>query len=288
MTTSHWDRAAHRRRDQAWLARALGEATLLVVWRSKNLFIDASPPRPLELRAADQPELLEEGATPIFLGLRDDRPVFAVDLSAHDDPGVFGLPGRFDDLRRAGLALAPADFAPLAYARGMCRWNRRTRFCERCGGPLATEEAGFAKRCEACQEGVYPRTDPAVMILVTRGDRCLLARQPRFPAGMFSTLAGFVEVGESLEECVRRETLEEVGLAVDGLRYVASQPWPFPQSLMLGFRAESADDALRLDDDELEAARWFSRGELRRPRGFFYPPPMSLAHRLIRQFVDEG
>jgi NAD+ diphosphatase len=124
------------------------------------------------------------------------------------------------------------------------------------------------------------------MILVTSGDRCLLARQPGFPAGMFSALAGFVEPGESVEECVRREAREEVGLEVGEFRYFRSQSWPFPQSLMIGFNARAESEAFVLDRDELEDARWFSRQELRQAQGFFYPPPVSLAHHMIQAFIS--
>ncbi|MEM9069349.1 MAG: NAD(+) diphosphatase [Myxococcota bacterium] len=283
-----WDRAAHRRRDEEWLNTAKRDAWLIPVWRSKNLVDEGRPPRGIWVRASDHPTVLESEDTPsIFLGLADGVPVFARDLSHLDDLEDYSFPGRFRDLRMAGAFMDPDAFAPLAYARGMCRWHRVTKFCSSCGGKLAAEEGGFARRCDACGEIVYPRTDPAVMILITHGDRCLLARQPRFPKGMYSALAGFVEVGETIEECVHRETLEEVGLAVTGVRYVASQPWPFPQSLMIGFRAVATSDAFSLDDDELEEARWVRRDELRNPKGFFYPPPMSLAHHLVQQFLDE-
>lgn len=276
-----WDRAAHRRTQNEWLreAKSSPETWLLPVWRSKNLFDDSGAPK--WLRSSEHDDLANSDEA-IFLGLYDGTPVFTIDLSHVDDPG---LPGTFVDLRRAGMFMPPADFGPLAYARGMARWHRITRFCKECGGKLRFAEGGFARVCTNCEAIVYPRTDPAVMVLITRGDSCLLARQPRFPKGMYSALAGFVEVGESLEQCVERETLEEVGLQVSDVRYVASQAWPFPQSLMLGFRAESSAGEIVLDDEELEEARWFTRDELRKPQGFFYPPPMSLAHRLVQLFL---
>ncbi|HJL03037.1 MAG TPA: NAD(+) diphosphatase [Polyangiaceae bacterium LLY-WYZ-15_(1-7)] len=284
------DRAAHRRHDDAWLREALDrpETRLVPVWRSRNLVAEGRPPTPLRPTVGEHPALLEAGGAPVFLGLDGEVPVFAVDLSPVEDPGALGLPGAFHDLRRAGAFMDPADFGPLAYARGILRWHRKNRHCRLCGARTAQADAGFARICEGCGDKEFPRTDPAVMILVVRGDRVLLARQPRFPPGMYSALAGFVEPGESLEDCVRRETLEEVGLEVGELTYFRSQGWPFPRSLMIGFEARATSDAFRLDDPEIEEARWFSREELRAPKGFFYPPPMSLAHHLVQRFLRGG
>lgn len=283
------DRTAHRRTQPRWLDEALRSehARLVLVWRDRNLVGgDGRPAEPVLLAAHQHPGLTV-GRDVVFLGVDAQGPLFAVDLSERDD--LTAPAGRFEDLRLAGACMARHDFDLLAYARGVCGWNRRTRHCERCGGALALSHAGFKRVCPEGHE-VFPRTDPAVMVLVTHGERCLLARQPRFPAGMLSALAGFVEPGESLEACVRRETLEEVGLEVGPPRYVASQGWPFPQSLMLSFVTEATSDAFTLDDDELEEARWVSRQELRdvlekRSRAFFVPPPMSLAHPLIRGFA---
>lgn len=285
-----WDRAAHRRKDKDWLreAGAAAATRIIPLWRSKNLLEEGRPPVGRWLCVGEHGDLLERGSTQILLGLHRDIPVFAIDLSDLDESETQQLPGRFLDLRKAGAFMPHEEFAPLAYARGMCHWNRVTIYCHRCGAALHSEEAGFARRCSKCDVIVYPRTDLAVIVLVTHNDRCLLARQPHFPKGMVSALAGFVEIGESIEACVHRETFEETGLRLRNLRYVDSQPWPFPQSLMLGFRAEAESPEFNLFDEELEAARWVSRNELREPKGFFYPPPMSLAHRLIRSFVDEG
>ncbi|MCA9612380.1 MAG: NAD(+) diphosphatase [Sandaracinus sp.] len=283
------DRAAHRRTHPHWLEEALRapEARLLLVWRDRSLLGgEGRVPEPVFVPAAAHPDLTVDRDV-VFLGIDAHGPLFAVDLSERDE--VTPPEGRFEDLRMAGAFMPREPFDLLAYARGICGWNRRTRHCEQCGGRLAFDSAGFKRVCTEGHE-VFPRTDPAVMILVTHGDRCLLARQPRFPPGMYSALAGFVEPGESLEDCVRRETLEEVGLEVGEPRYVASQGWPFPQSFMLSFVTEATNDAFTLDDDELEEARWVTREELRdlfekRSRAFFVPPPMSLANPLIRGFA---
>lgn len=256
------------------------------VWRSKNHVDDARPPRAVVLRGDAATQVLEVGEEPIFLGEHDGEPWFAVDLSHVDDPRALGLSARFTDLRMAGSFMEASEAQLLGYARAMCRWHRTAKHCQLCGGALRQGEAGFARVCEACGDKTFPRTDPAVMILVTRGDECLLARQPRWPAGMFSALAGFVEPGESLEACVAREALEEVGMVVRDITYLASQPWPFPHQLMIGFRCSvSADAVVSLDDEELEEARWVHREELRELKGFFIPPPLSLAHALITGFA---
>jgi NAD+ diphosphatase len=283
------DRSAHRRTHSHWLDEAIrsDNARLVLVWRDRSLVGgEGRIPEPVLVPARAHPDLTVDRDV-VFLGVDVHGPLFAVDLSERDE--VVPPDGRFEDLRMAGAFMPIEAFGLLAYARGICGWNRRTRHCERCGGLLTFESAGFKRTCAEGHE-VFPRTDPAVMILVTHGDRCLLARQPMFPKGMYSALAGFVEPGESLEACVLRETLEEVGLEVGAPRYVASQGWPFPQSLMTSFVAEATSDELTLDEDELEEARWVSREELRaifekRSRDFFVPPPMSLAHPLLRSFA---
>jgi len=182
--------------------------------------------------------------------------------------------------------------ALLAYARGMLTWHRRHRFCGSCGGATDSAEAGFLRVCRnpECQHHHFPRTDPAVIMLVVDGERCLLGRQARWPAGMYSTLAGFVEPGETLEEAVAREVKEESGVSVRRVRYHSSQPWPFPTSLMLGFYAEAASHDIAVNGDELEDARWFERGWLREndgKNGFFLPRRDSIARRLVNDWLAE-
>jgi len=282
------DRKAELRKDEEAVARARARARVLPVWRSRNLVTADRPPKPIVLEGALARAALEAGDHPVFLGVdAEDHPVFAVDLSPMTDPtGALGLEGRFQDLRMAGAFMPPADFQPLAYARGVARWNRKTRHCAVCGGALRTVDAGFAKVCAECETRTFPRTDPAVMVLVIREERALLARQHGFPKGMYSALAGFVEPGESLEECAHREVGEEIGLSIRALRYHDSQGWPFPRSLMIGYLAEAGPGEVVLEEEELEEARWFTRGELRSPKGFFYPPPMSLAHHLVQTWLD--
>ncbi|MEM1414110.1 MAG: NAD(+) diphosphatase [Myxococcota bacterium] len=283
------DRQGLRRKDDAYLGAAYDDpATRLVaLWRGRPLLREG---RPAPLTVGTHGHLLERASAQVFMGEAEGARWLALELDGDVDPASFelGESGRFEDLRVAGAALPWPVLEPLLYARGMLRWHRAARHCESCGSDaLRSVDAGFAKECTHCGARTFPRTDPAVMILVTRGDQALLARQPRWPRGMVSALAGFVEPGESLEQCVVRETLEEVGLEVETPVYVGSQPWPFPRSLMLAFRCEAREGDVSLDDDELEEARWFSREELRAPKGFFVPPPISLAHRLIRAFAEE-
>ncbi|MCB9598569.1 MAG: NAD(+) diphosphatase [Sandaracinaceae bacterium] len=274
------DRAAHLRRDASFLESARRDpATRLVpIWRGQCL-VEGRPARARVPRVGETPELLELAREVVFLGLDGEIAVLMVDLPPADaPPAIEGA--TFLDLFAAGMQLPPDDLSLLAYARGMAHWHASHRFDPKTGAPTTAAEAGFARETPDGEKD-FPRTDPAVMVLVVDGDRCLLARQPRFPPGMFSALAGFVEPGESLEECVARETLEEVGLAVRAPRYFASQPWPFPRSLMIGFVADAVTTEVKLDGEELEEARWVTRDEVLAPKGFFIPPPFSLAHFLI-------
>jgi NAD+ diphosphatase len=201
------------------------------------------------------------------------------------------LPGRMDQsarpagLREAGLLLSPRDAGLMAHAVALENWQRLHRFCSRCGERTVIAAAGHIRRCPACGAEHYPRTDPAVIMAVTDDkDRILLGRQVHWPEGRFSTLAGFVEPGESIEQSVRREVHEEVGIAVGQVEYVASQPWPFPSSLMLGFMAHATSTDIDVDGDEIHEARWFSREELRAAfeSGEVMPPyGISIAARLI-------
>ncbi|MEL6186044.1 MAG: NAD(+) diphosphatase [Myxococcota bacterium] len=280
--TSSFDRHAHLRAkpDAVAAERAHPEARVTLVWRGKSL-LDGERRNGLWLPLPEAPWAIE-----VYLGrTADGHPRFAADLSNLEDVEAYAEGGRFSDLMRAGWGMDPAELHDLAYARGMAHWHRSTSHCGNCGTELDTADGGFKRQCPGCGATVFPRTDPAVMILVTKGDRCLLARQPRFPPQMYSALAGFVEPGESLEACVLRETKEEVGLEALNPRYFGSQPWPFPQSLMVGYTVDVEGEDFQLDEEELEAARWFSREELANPDGFFYPPAMSLAHHMIRAFI---
>jgi len=200
------------------------------------------------------------------------------------------------DLRSIALQglVPPEDLSALATAKALLFWHERHRFCANCGQPTKLAQAGWRRDCGACGAQHFPRTDPCVIMLAIHGEQCLLARQTRFPPGMWSALAGFVEPGESFEEAVRRETLEEAGIPSGRVAYFASQPWPFPMSIMIGAFVEAKSDKLKIDEVELEAARWVTKDECRlllsgkHPARFFAPPPIAIAHHLIRTFVERG
>jgi NAD+ diphosphatase len=184
--------------------------------------------------------------------------------------------------------VAPEEQGLLAMAKSILDWHRRHRFCAQCGARTKPTQAGFRRDCEACGTQHFPRTDPVAIMLVTRGDHCLLGRQPRFLPGMYSCLAGFIEPGETLEDAVRREVFEEAGVRVGRVTYSQSQPWPFPSSLMIGCIAEALTEEIVIDHDELEDARWFHRDEIllmlegRHPDNLMAANPIAIAHHLVR------
>ena len=265
------DRADHRRGDALWLEREFVRAgtKVLAIWRSRHLV--SAELSPLWLSASQAARLVRDGHQIVFLGLEDGAGRFGIDLSGADDPlahPVLQGSGEFRDLREFGPLLTPEEGALLAYARGLVHWNRRHRYCGACGWPAERAEAGHVRRCTNpdCGLSHFPRTDPAVIMLVhDGGDRCVLGRQQVWPPGMRSVLAGFVEPGESLEEAVAREVREEVGLEIPlaEIHYHSSQPWPFPSSIMIGFWARADFSALEVNPQELEAADWYSRQELK-------------------------
>jgi NAD+ diphosphatase len=311
-----FERAGLRRRELDWIrARVIDRESLFVpVWRSQNLIFDIenSEPRAVILDAlsammlpgANDSEIDERLAHGhiVFLGLIDDRAHFALDLSSYDAPlaalrsptlaaaGVAASGLRFGDLRQFGARLARHEGALLALARAMVTWHSRHRFCGVCGAPTRSEEAGHVRRCTeaSCATLHFPRTDPAVIMLVTDGNRALLGRNRNFLPGMYSTLAGFVEPGESLEDAVAREVREETAIEVASVHYHSSQPWPFPANIMLGFYAEAASTAITVDYGELEDARWFERDWLRAHEdddSFRLPRRDSIARRLIEDWL---
>jgi NAD+ diphosphatase len=294
-TGSPLDRAGDRREDAAWIAGALADPETLFapVWRSRNLMkgVEAGRPEALLLTGAAAEAVRMQDGPWAFLGFWEGRPVFAVDCSAAEDPLPL-LPegmGSFADLRGVAGLLPPGEASVLAHARGLIHWRTRHRFCGVCGHPCAPRSAGHVMVCANCNAQHFPRTDPAVIMLVVRGDRCLLGHSHRFPnVTMYSTLAGFVEPGESLEEAVRREVKEETGVEVGEVLYHSSQPWPFPSSIMLGFHAEGLSDEIRIDPEELKDARWFSRREVRdhAALGFSLPRVDSIARRLIEDWLE--
>ncbi|MCZ6720596.1 MAG: NAD(+) diphosphatase [Proteobacteria bacterium] len=269
------DRAALLRRDGRALAQRAQDpgSRFLPLWQGRNLIREAEAPKAAFLSGGVLDGLAGEVPQAIFLGLAQDIAHFAVDLSALSEDAARALEpdARFEDLRRVGALMAQAEGALLAYARGIVHWHRRHRFCGVCGSQTESREGGHLRMCAnaACRAPHFPRTDPAVIMLVTFGERCLLGRHGDWAPGLYSTLAGFVEPGESLEEAVSREVAEEAGVEVVKVRYHSSQPWPFPASLMLGFIGEAVSESLTLDPHELEDAQWFTREQLAQAKDWF-------------------
>lgn len=243
-------------------------------------------------------EMLGPAAEEIFLGMAEDgTPRFARLLDKTLAEPLKERPELFvTDLRSVALKrLVPTDeLGPLGEAKAVLDWHARHRFCAQCGGQTVAGASGWRRECTACGAMHFPRTDPVVIMLVTRGDSCLLARQARFAPGMYSCIAGFVEPGETLENAVRRESWEEAGLRVGTVRYLASQPWPFPSSIMVGCIAEALGDEITLDMTELEDGRWFPRAEVlqmlegKHPDGLSCPQHIAIANTLVRAWVLEG
>lgn len=294
---SAWlDRSAHLRGDHSWLQARLADARsmLVPVWRTRSLLHLGDAPTPVFL---ERPQVADEqlrSAFPVLLGRDEaDTAWFALLFDDDEAPSGLGPDGaRFTSLRRTGPLIDRTPAGVLAYARAMSNWHATHRYCGACGSPTEALDAGWLRRCPdpACGRQHFPRTDPAVIMRVTHGERILLGRQADWPPRWYSVLAGFVEPGESLEDAVRREIQEEVGIVVSDVRYDSSQPWPFPQSLMLGFSAEAEDDALECDGDELEDARWFTRDEIRAGHHageLRLSPKASISRHLIDVWLDD-
>jgi NAD+ diphosphatase len=309
-----FERAGLRRRETAWIIQRIADpaSRFVPVWRNQNLVIElgGGEPRAAVFDATSIAALLETSIEErlatgevVFLGIIEERAHFALDLSPAEAPlemlhspalaasGIEAAGMRFADLRQVGPRIDRHDGALLALARAMMFWHARHRFCGLCGSPTRSEEAGHMRRCTnpGCDAMHFPRTDPAVIMLVTDGDRVLLGRNKNFPqTGMYSTLAGFVEPGESLEDAVAREVREETGIEVGAIHYHSSQPWPFPANIMLGFVAEASSREIIVDYGELEDARWFERDWLSThvdDDSFRLPRLDSIARRLIEDWL---
>ncbi|WGH79489.1 NAD(+) diphosphatase [Jannaschia ovalis] len=264
------DRAEDLRRHPEQLAEL--PVTTLLLWRGKPLMRDGA------LHVVEGPGFPDLGH-PVLIGRRGEAALFARDVSAlavegaDDAVGAFRDPSRqhhpdlpegceFVELRQAMVALSPLEAEIAATAKGVLEWHRTHGYCTNCGAATQPGKAGWMRGCAGCGRMHFPRTDPVVIMLITRGNRVLLGRSPAWPEGFFSCLAGFMEPGETLEAAVRRETWEETGIRVGPVRYLASQPWPFPGSLMLGAQGEAVTDDIEIDPEEIAEAIWLEREEL--------------------------
>ncbi len=293
------DRVHNRRWDDAWLAQRIDSAStrFIVVWQDQILLDDHAPVHLSPASGAEVERLMRQCPNAsrdiVLLGCGGETTYFAVGIGEACEPleTDTGELGQFLDLRTAALQLDPEEGALAAQAKAMVHWHRQHRYCGRCGGPTQSEEGGYLRRCTegTCGQAHFPRVDPAIIVLVTHDDHCLLGRQPHWPPGRYSNVAGFAEPGESLETAVAREVWEETGIKIKSLRYHSSQPWPFPQSLMVGFLAEAETLEITLKDGELEDARWFSREMIRQEleNGTLgLPSPYSISFHLIEDWFD--
>jgi NAD+ diphosphatase len=280
------DRNGERRKDPDWLAEALSskETRFVPVWGDRCL-VGGDPPGAILLEREQVDGLIREDNV-IFLGLFRNQPAFAVAVSSNMD-APYAEVGEFKDLRFLGTVLPPDEANLVAHARALVLWHGATLYCGKCGSASQPDAGGNTRRCcnPDCNQEIFPRTDPAIIVLVADGDRCVLGRQAGWPEGRYSTIAGFVEPGESLEDAVRREVYEETNIRVGAVRYHSSQPWPFPSALMLGFVAEATSDDIILNDGELEDARWFTRDQLKSDE-VGLPFRISIARRLVDHFIS--
>jgi NAD+ diphosphatase len=291
------DRAVAERLDPLWVAGRLEDpASRAVVANADGVLVTGEPPASLlrvpvpagATRAADEP-------WPVMLGLDGDIALFALDLDLQPPQERRRLreQGRMATLREAGAMLPRHEAALAAYLVGLLNWHRRHRFCPGCGAALRVGDAGFSRTCAGCGTQHFPRTDPAVIVLVEHDGRALLGRQAGWPAGQYSVLAGFVGPGESIEEAVVREVYEESGITVHHPRFVTSQPWPFPSQVMLGFEARSDGGVPAPGDGELEDVRWFTREEVGlglagQSADLVLPPGVSISYFLVERWVRQG
>ncbi len=288
---AHVNRAGHLRKDPRWLSEAIdGDSLWLPICEDHTLVSDERRCKPVLLARKQADALGREDAAAVFLGLHKEQPCFAFDAPTEHRPSLEGL-GTLEGLRNHAMRLCASDAALVAYGRAMVLWHRAHRHCGRCGSPTRSSEGGHRLECTAgqCEAHHFPRMDPAIIVLVSRGDECLLGRQKNWPDGLYSTIAGFVEPGESLEDAVRREVEEETNVQVGAVEYHSSQPWPFPSSVMLGFCAEATSTNIVLNDEELSDARWFNREQLAQrvtASARVLPMQMSISSQLIAHWYD--
>jgi NAD+ diphosphatase len=298
------NRVSEKRTDTAWVEakRRDPDSLVLPMWRLQPFIIGPEKaPGPLEvgfLRPGLADSLAAPDAPCVLLGLEGTRALFALDISAARDPAnegpLAGL-GHFREMRGAAMSggLPDKDIAILGQAKAMIDWHNRHGFCARCGAPTKLAEAGYKRACTNCGAEHFPRTDPVVIMLATHGDQCLVGRGKQFPPGMFSALAGFIEPGETIEEAVRREVMEETGIRTGRVTYHTTQPWPFPSSLMIGCFADAESTDITIDPVELAEAFWLDKAKARsllagsRVDGLFVPPSVAIAHHLIKDWAEK-
>lgn len=293
------NRAGNERRSAAWVVAQLNDekARFLPLWQLRALMALGDQLQISWRQRSDVQRYIDQRETLVFLGLDGDVPHFAIDVTSAGPTKAeapFREDGKWIDVRSAAGSSSLDDAAILAQSRSMIDWHARHKFCAVCGAASEVSEAGYVRKCDACNAQHFPRTDPVVIMLVLDGDRCMLGRQAMFPKGNWSALAGFIEPGEDIEEAVAREVWEEAGIRTGAVKYIFSQPWPFPSSLMIGCWAEATTTDIHIDKKELEQAAWFSRQEVKQmiadsngAGDIRMPGQLAIAHQLARAWIDE-
>jgi NAD+ diphosphatase len=295
-TQSRIERAAEKRTDEAAIAAYAADPRAgAYVIGVDMIVMKKGAPLSDPLFTMTQARAMEGATETVFLGLIDGAPRFGFGIAPQAAEALKSRDGfHVTDLRSIAVQglVEPDHLPPIAEGKAVLHWHARHRFCPNCGAATQPVCGGWKRECPACKAEHFPRTDPVVIMLATDGERCLLGRSPRFVPTMWSCLAGFVEPGESIEDAVHRETREEAGITCGRVRYFASQPWPFPTSLMIGAHAQALTRDIVVDHEELEDARWFDKDEIvamlkrQHPQGLTTPPPVAIAHHIIRAWVE--
>lgn len=296
-STNFLDRISLKRNDESWIRSQLEKDStrIIPIWDYKVLCKQNQNEEPIFLSLIDLKEFNSESHSPILLGVSDNKTYFAIEIESSENASTLSenKNGTFQDLKKIVPLLNFQNGALLSLSRFMINWNSKHRFCGKCGTPTNIVEAGNLRTCtnENCKLNHFPSMDPAVIVLVSSGEKCLLGSQDFWPKGMYSTIAGFVEPGESIEDAVIREVEEETGIKVENIEYQSSQPWLFPVSLMLGFNATAKNTTINHDIDELEDVRWFSREEIKENvtnGSMKLSSKVSIAYKLIEAWYDKG
>ncbi len=292
--SSDLDRAVPRRKDQDWFNRLeLSDASRFIPFHDgRFLFAEEPEVAPVWMKSAEFAQFGDFQQIRVFLGMRESIGHFATDIIDGGVAEQLAINNRtFADLRQSGALIGAEEASVISYAKALFHWHRAHLFCGRCGAATFPEQEGHVRRCAnaACGQAHFPRVDPAIIVAVENSGRCLFGRQPSWPKHRYSVIAGFVELGESIEQAVVREVMEETNIRVDTVKYRSSQPWPFPGSVMLGFSATAVSEQISLNDGELQDAHWRSHEEVVNgliAGNFLLPPKLSIAYRLIEEWFN--
>jgi len=296
LSTENLNRFSEFRTNKNWIGEKLKSSSSLIIPVSnmKNLFMKGDDPQPVFLTSTELEKFYPSSYVIFFLGEIDELFYFAADFSCADkiDNELLLTYGELIEFRKIMSLINPDKASILSYARALSYWHSRNKFCGVCSTKTEIVDAGHKIICtnNSCKAEYFPRTDPAIIVLVSKGDECLLARQKHWSKGQYSTIAGFVEPGESLEQAVKREVNEETGVIVDKIQYHSSQPWSFPSALMLGFHAVAKNKIISPRDNELEEVRWFSRAEIIKSfsdKTFRFPTRVSVSFSLLEHWFNK-